>query len=168
MCASPEYSATGRLGKASSSECFDGSTGGSHRYSRQPWASSHPSGRPCAKRFIRSTQPASLSPRKFVASGEEYTAEWKKCTCESWKPGAMKRRRSRPPQVRHFRRLRGLTQAHLLSVRRMRLVPGNGDGKFLGAIGQTGEYALAAKNAVDSHDGQPFLKTLKAQLLHRP
>ncbi len=24
-----------------------------------------------------------FSPRKFVASGEEYTAEWKKCTCES-------------------------------------------------------------------------------------
>ena len=43
------------------------------------------------------------------------------------------------------------------------LVPGNGDGKFLGAIGQTGEYARAAKNAVDSHIGPPFPQTLKAR-----
>lgn len=43
------------------------------------------------------------------------------------------------------------------------LVPGNGDGKLFCAIGQTGEYVPAAKNAVDSHVGQPFLQTMKAQ-----
>ena len=36
---------------------------------------------------MRATQSVSLSPRNMVAKGEEYTAEWKKCRCESWNPG---------------------------------------------------------------------------------
>lgn len=87
MWASPEYKATGRAGKASSSERFVGMTGGFQRYSRHPWASSQPVGRRSAKRFMRATQSASLSPRNVVASADAYTAEWKKCRCESWKPG---------------------------------------------------------------------------------
>ena len=85
--ASPEYKATGRAGKASSSERFVGVTGGFQRYSRHPWASSQPVGRRSAKRFMRATQSASLSPRNVVAREDAYTAEWKKCRCESWKPG---------------------------------------------------------------------------------
>ena len=73
--ASPEYSATGRAGKASSSERFEGRTGGSHRYSRHPCASSQPFGRSAANARMRSTQSASFSPRNMVASGEAYTAE---------------------------------------------------------------------------------------------
>ena len=83
VCASPEYSATGRAGNASSSERFDGSTGGFQRYSRHPCARSQPFGRSFANACMRATQSASLSPRNMVAKGEEYTAEWKKCRCES-------------------------------------------------------------------------------------
>ena len=84
--ASPEYRATGRLGKAASSEALLGSTGGFQRYSRHPCAKSQPWGLRSARGASRATQSASDSPKNISAKGLEYSAEWNACTCASWKP----------------------------------------------------------------------------------